>query len=243
MPAIAVAIACAAIAQSRAHTADAAIVNCATDATLDSEEKAFLALNNNHSSSATPSRPRDQSDNANMLSTSYSAIGIGRAYTAGSPYSWYWTTEFGGVNDGWSSIEAPAAGPSPTPEPATTDARLILRARAGGSLHLRVDTGGTRGIVRVEFYVDATIVGTDTRAPFATTLRATGQGGRQEAHALVYDRAGSVTRLDATAPLDIDSSHFHGEILYSLQPQRTHTTFTSETAASPIPRRSRDAGA
>jgi uncharacterized protein YkwD len=37
--------------------------------------------------------------NANMLNANYNAIGIGRAYVAGSPYGWYWTTDFGGVAD------------------------------------------------------------------------------------------------------------------------------------------------
>src|SRR5438067_700247 len=34
--------------------------------------------------------------NANMLNGSYRVIGIGRAYVKGSPYGWYWTTDFGG---------------------------------------------------------------------------------------------------------------------------------------------------
>ncbi len=38
--------------------------------------------------------------NANMLGTNYRSIGIGRAYVPGSPYGWYWTTDFGGVADG-----------------------------------------------------------------------------------------------------------------------------------------------
>ncbi|HZS07245.1 MAG TPA: CAP domain-containing protein [Blastocatellia bacterium] len=37
--------------------------------------------------------------NANMLSGSYKAIGIGRAYDANSTYRWYWTTDFGGYVD------------------------------------------------------------------------------------------------------------------------------------------------
>jgi uncharacterized protein YkwD len=41
--------------------------------------------------------------NSNMLSTNFTAIGIGRHNYAGSTYGWYWTTVFGGVNDGWSS--------------------------------------------------------------------------------------------------------------------------------------------
>lgn len=38
--------------------------------------------------------------NANMLNGQFGAIGIGRAYSADSPYGWYWTTDFGDVSDG-----------------------------------------------------------------------------------------------------------------------------------------------
>jgi len=34
--------------------------------------------------------------NGNMLNANYKVIGIGRAYTAGSNYGWYWTNDFGG---------------------------------------------------------------------------------------------------------------------------------------------------
>ena len=46
--------------------------------------------------------------NANMLGTNFTAIGIGRYYRAGSPYGWYWTTDFGGVSDGYVSTTSPA---------------------------------------------------------------------------------------------------------------------------------------
>ncbi len=36
---------------------------------------------------------------ANMLRADFEAIGIGRAYVAGSPSGWYWTTTFGGEVD------------------------------------------------------------------------------------------------------------------------------------------------
>jgi uncharacterized protein YkwD len=36
---------------------------------------------------------------ANMRSPDYVAIGIGRAFVAGSPYRWYWTNDFGGILD------------------------------------------------------------------------------------------------------------------------------------------------
>ncbi len=38
--------------------------------------------------------------NANMLNANYTAIGIGRAYSSSSTYKWYWTTTFGGYQDG-----------------------------------------------------------------------------------------------------------------------------------------------
>ncbi len=64
--------------------------------------------------------------NTNMLSTNYTAIGIGRAYVAGSTYRWYWTTDFGGTSDGWPGAPPPAATStpvkSPTPAPTSTSA-------------------------------------------------------------------------------------------------------------------------
>jgi uncharacterized protein YkwD len=38
--------------------------------------------------------------NANMLSSAYKNIGIGRAYNANSTYKWYWTTDFGTMQGG-----------------------------------------------------------------------------------------------------------------------------------------------
>jgi uncharacterized protein YkwD len=66
--------------------------------------------------------------NANMLSSGYTAIGIGRAYVAGSPYSWYWTTDFGGVSDGYSGSGDPTSTPSQAAATATrTPTRTATR--------------------------------------------------------------------------------------------------------------------
>jgi uncharacterized protein YkwD len=55
--------------------------------------------------------------NQNMLSTSYTAIGIGRAHVASARYRYYWTTDFGGVVD-----QAVPTTPQPTtPEPSTPE--------------------------------------------------------------------------------------------------------------------------
>lgn len=62
--------------------------------------------------------------NANMLTSYYRVIGIGRANVPGSPYGWYWTTDFGTVDDSGAPppTTAPATPPTSTPTPAVTTA-------------------------------------------------------------------------------------------------------------------------
>jgi uncharacterized protein YkwD len=75
------------------------------------------------------------SHNETLLSTNYTAIGVGRAYDAGSTYGWYWTAEFGG------QVESPPPGSTPggsgdascDGSTNSMDAVLILQ-RAAGSL-------------------------------------------------------------------------------------------------------------
>ncbi|MEX2157929.1 MAG: CAP domain-containing protein [Dehalococcoidia bacterium] len=55
--------------------------------------------------------------NANMLNGHYTVIGIGRAYNASAPYDWYWTTEFGGYDDGYTPPVGATATPTPAPPP------------------------------------------------------------------------------------------------------------------------------
>jgi hypothetical protein len=73
---------------------------------------AYLAENiaaGNSTAQATFEQWRNSSGhNTNMLRSNHKAIGIGRAFVSGSPYGWYWTTEFASINDGWPS--APPAG-------------------------------------------------------------------------------------------------------------------------------------
>ena len=56
--------------------------------------------------------------NANMLTGSYRVIGIGRVNVPGSPYGWYWTTDFGTVDD--SGAPPPTNTPANTPTSAAT---------------------------------------------------------------------------------------------------------------------------
>jgi hypothetical protein len=57
--------------------------------------------------------------NANMLNGNFKAIGIGRAHVPGSPFGWYWTTDFGGLVDG-GAPPPPAPPPPPPPPPPPT---------------------------------------------------------------------------------------------------------------------------
>ena len=52
--------------------------------------------------------------NANMLNANFKVIGIGRVYTGGSTYGWYWTNDFGGQG---SAPPPPAPTPTPPPPP------------------------------------------------------------------------------------------------------------------------------
>lgn len=61
--------------------------------------------------------------NANMLNTSYRVIGIARVQVAGSPYNWYWVTDFGTYDDSGSPAPSPTATvrpPSPSPTASAT---------------------------------------------------------------------------------------------------------------------------
>jgi uncharacterized protein YkwD len=47
---------------------------------------------------------------ANMLNSDYVAMGISRVFVAGSPFGWYWTNDFGGVE---SNASTPSGGSTP----------------------------------------------------------------------------------------------------------------------------------
>lgn len=58
--------------------------------------------------------------NQNMLTPWYQQIGIARYYLAGSPYGWYWATNFGTVNDGTGGGGSGQATNTPTNTPTAT---------------------------------------------------------------------------------------------------------------------------
>jgi uncharacterized protein YkwD len=121
--------------------------------------------------------------NANMLSTSYTAIGIGRAYVAGSPYGWYWTTVFGGVDDGWMVAAAPAPADTTAPD-------ASLHATRGGA-RITVRASDPSGIAHVQLLANGRVLRRDARAPYTFSIPRT----RLPMHIVVTDNAGNATTL------------------------------------------------
>ncbi|MEX2246582.1 MAG: CAP domain-containing protein [Dehalococcoidia bacterium] len=140
--------------------------------------------------------------NQNMLSTSYTAVGIGRYFVPGSTYGWYWTTDFGGFNDGW-AFAVQEAGPQVLP-PAALPPPLDLwitnpaqGASYGGSVRLAVDAAGD--VTRVDFYIDGRRYSRDRRAPFATRVPARWLApGTHTMLARAFDAAGNVSERSTT---------------------------------------------
>lgn len=80
--------------------------------------------------------------NANMLSSQFGAIGIGRAYDESSQYGWYWTTIFGDVSDGpgWQCGQSPPPSKGlslfQSVDSATTQSDVNLRSGPADSYDL-----------------------------------------------------------------------------------------------------------
>lgn len=76
--------------------------------------------------------------NANMLNTDYKVVGVSMVYVTGSPYGYYWTTDFGGYVDstahalGTQSVTTTTAAPTTTTPaaPTTTTARVTTTTAA-----------------------------------------------------------------------------------------------------------------
>jgi uncharacterized protein YkwD len=142
--------------------------------------------------------------NANMLGANYTTIGIGREYVAGSPYGWYWTTEFGGFDDGYAHAANPGAS---TPLPAgpaadTTPPQLSVDSRArGNALTVTARATDDAGVQRVEFWIGGSLIKTDKRVPYDARLRL--GRGMQNVTVKAYDAAGNVT----TRTLSVNARH------------------------------------
>lgn len=136
--------------------------------------------------------------NANMLGSNYTTIGIGRAYVAGSPYGWYWSTDFGGYSDGWPGT-TPTATPTrtatatPTRTPTATPTRTNTPVPPTSTPTATATPDAVAPIAAITSPANgATLSGT---VPFNAT--ATDAGGVQKVRFWVD---GTYLGFDSTAP-------------------------------------------
>jgi uncharacterized protein YkwD len=152
--------------------------------------------------------------NANMLSKNYVTMGIARVYRAGSPYSWYWTNDFGGLDD--ARVGDAAAPPAPPPAPPLAipavrsamvavaptrilDTRTTGAVGANGSVTIHIS--GQKGVPASGVAaVTLTVTITDAKgAGFVTVYP--GGGGRPEASNLNVPGPGRTVANLVTVPL------------------------------------------
>ena len=70
-----------------------------------------------------------------LVNPQYHAIGLGRGYTGGSTYGWYWTADFGGV------VDVARAAPVSRAATQTTQTALAPRAAQSAAVALPADSG------------------------------------------------------------------------------------------------------
>jgi uncharacterized protein YkwD len=81
--------------------------------------------------------------NANMLGSYYQQIGIARVNVPGSPYDWYWVTNFGAINDGTGG--GGGGQPANTPTPTNTTAPPTATNTPAPSTATPTNTPGQQG--------------------------------------------------------------------------------------------------
>jgi hypothetical protein len=126
--------------------------------------------------------------NANMLNANYRAMGIARVYTAGSPYSWYWTNDFGGILE---SSPTPTLPPTTNVPPTVSITSPLAGTTLTGTALVRVTAADDRGVARVTIQVDTGAISTDTLAPYEFTCSTLAlSDGLHTLTAMVYDADG-----------------------------------------------------
>jgi uncharacterized protein YkwD len=88
--------------------------------------------------------------NANMLSANFKVVGIGMEYVSGSPYGYYWTTDFGGYVD--PSAHDPFASTTTTKPPTTTTTAASTTTTTAplSTGRPRILAGGPNSYLRVQ---------------------------------------------------------------------------------------------
>lgn len=146
--------------------------NIAAGTVWDTAQEAFTAWRNS------------SGHNANMLNSSYKKIGIARVYVSGSPYGYYWVTNFGLVEDGTSGGGGQAtatptrtATPAPTQPPQSSSPATISSPAAGSTLgsSATFNWSGVSGALEYFVYVGTSagsnnILGKSTGTTTSTTV-------------------------------------------------------------------------
>lgn len=127
--------------------------------------------------------------NANMLSGNYHAIGVSRYYVPGSPYGYYWTTDFGGVSEDNTPPSVSIPGP-------TGDSRV------SGIVVFRANASDNVGILRVDLYIDDSLVASDDTAPYDYVWDVRNLSGNHRLKAIAYDTAGFSSQATTQVVVD-----------------------------------------
>lgn len=129
--------------------------------------------------------------NANMLGANFRAIGISRVYASGSPYGWYWTTDFGGVSE--DSTPPSVSVPSPTGS-----------SKVSGTVVFSANASDNVGISQVDLYIDGVLVARDTTAPHSFNWDTTQYSqGSHTLFARAFDASGFYT--DASISVNVEN--------------------------------------
>ena len=154
-----------------------------------------IAAGFNSASSVFTAWENSPEHNANMLNGSYKVIGVGFVDVAGSPYGYYWTTDFGGYVD----PTAHAVGGSTSPPPADTANPTVQfvtpvdGSTLSGTVPVEISASDDVGVARVEIYINGTLCATATSAPYRFNWNTSGvAGGSYTLQARAYDAAGNV---------------------------------------------------
>lgn len=129
--------------------------------------------------------------NANMLNANFRAIGIGRYYSAGSYYGWYWTTDFGGVIEDNTpptvSIPAPSGGDK-------VSGKVVFSANAWDNV----------AVMRVDLYIDGALVASCANPPYNYYWDTSNyaNGSQHTLSAVAHDAAGLQSQASLTVTVD-----------------------------------------
>jgi uncharacterized protein YkwD len=170
--------------------------------------------------------------NANMLNSSFGAIGIGRAYDPASGYGWYWTTIFGDVSDGPGWL----CGEAPPPSKSISLFQSVDGAISASDVNLRTGPGADYDIVStLAPSTEMTVTGREQASYLP--VKVDGQFGwvasewvergsiTFEQPAAVASQPGTATAIDAVALL---SGPAEGGSVLSMIPSVSVVTLTGE---------------